>query len=556
MYFQNSKAENPNFFVFIKVLLFVVFVFIVGRLAELQIVKGNYYKNLSDNNRIRRVVIRAPRGEILARGGEKIAENKEQEFEITFTERGVTKNPLISEDNGERDRIKEYVRLYPEGSTFAHITGYIGEVNESELGKVEGSCPDKGIMILGNWTGRTGLESQYDCLLRGEDGEELVEVDAKGKKIRVIGRKLPKKGSDLKSHVDVNLQRKVSELMKEKTGAVVVTDRKGEVLAFYSSPSYDANIISSGNDVEKVKKILESPDKPLFNRVIGGSFHPGSVFKPIVAIGALEDKVIDEAHLYEDSGFIKIESPYGDSIFRNWYFTQYGSVEGNINVIKAIARSTDTFFYDLGERMGIEKINDWIEKFKIHEKTGIDLPGEVAGLIPDPVWKMRVKGERWFLGDTYNISIGQGDLAISPAVLERGILAIANNGRLCELKLVGEAECDEIGIRLDTINVVKKGMFAACESGGTGYTFFDFTQKHEGKIKVGCKTGTAETSDSSEDTHAWFTAFSESEDAVERDNSDIVAAVLVEKGGEGSRVAGPIMREIFDYWFGLEKNSQ
>lgn len=378
-----------------------------------------------------------------------------------------------------------------------------------------------------------------------------------------MGRRDPIAGEDIRTSIHYGLQKMVAEVMNGERGsprgpatdgtlrgAIVATDIKGEVLALYSSPSYNPNIFIEKKSGE-IQKVLKSRDLPLFNRVIGGSFHPGSVFKPVVAIAALEEGEIDEGFTYEDTGQIIIETIYGTFSYTNWYFTQYGATEGKIDVKRAMARSTDTFFYKIGELVGIRKLNEWAHKFGLGELSQIDIPGEVVGLIPSPEWKEEVKGERWFLGNTYHLSIGQGDIALTPLGVNQAIAAIAANGVYCTPHLatsgvlgndklarrsLGEGGCKDLGISKNTIKLVKEGMKGACSPGGTGFTFFDF------EIPTACKTGTAETIEEGK-THAWFVAFAPV------DFPEIVATVLVEKGGEGSYVAGPIAREIFEYWF-------
>jgi len=215
---------------------------------------------------------------------------------------------------------------------------------------------------------------------------------------------------------------------------------------------------------------------------------------------------------------------------------------------RALARSTDTFFYKVGEMMGIKNIEKWAKKFKLNEVSGIDLPGEVEGLIPNPDWKKREKGEKWFLGNTYHLSIGQGDLLLTPLSINSAISTIASNGKYCPPRVVEEPSCSSISIKKENIDLVKDGMIQACESGGTAQPFFDFTHKslpEEGKIA--CKTGTAETG-KKDISHAWFTAFAPA------NMPEIVGTFLVEEGGEGSKEAAPIAKEVFDYWFGVNKN--
>ncbi len=540
---MSSKTQSWLIW-FLRGILILGFLVLFGRLADLQIIRGKYFKVLAEENRIRRVPIVAPRGKIYARGGEIIAENKMVMKSIVFNSNsGFEKHE--SEGNSDEGLITEWVRTYPQGPEFAYITGYLGEVSKEELGKVEAECLSKGPRELGSLMGRGGLEQVYDCILRGSDGEELIEVDALGRKVRTLGRKNPIPGSDLTTSIDFTLQKRIVELLDGKKGAIIVSDARGEILALTSSPTYDPNIFGNKKYSAEIAQVLSDRDLVLFNRAISGTYHPGSVFKPVVAIAALEEGKIDKSYIYDDQGFIALTSVYGNFTFNNWYFTQYGGREGKIGLERAIARSTDTFFYKLGELVGVERIDTWAHKFGLDELTGIDLPGEATGLVPNPIWKMQVKGERWFLGNTYHLAIGQGDLALTPIALNQVISAIANNGDYCSPHIAeSESKCKSLGIKEESIELIKNGMLGACSAGGTGYTFFDFKER-SGK-DVSCKTGTAEVGDGSNDTHAWFTAFAPYADP------EIVATVLVERGGEGSRVAGPIAREIFNYWYKVQ----
>lgn len=521
---------------FLRGLLILGFLFLLGRLVELQIIKGGYFRGLAEGNRIRRVPIAAPRGRILARGGEVLVDNKEVKKRVIFDpEEGYEKTTNLT-DAKEDEIITEWQRIYKLGDKFAHVSGYLGEVSEEELGKVNPRCPEKGPKKLGSFIGRTGLEEYYECTLSGIDGEELVEVDTSGERVRTLGTRKPIPGEDIKTNIDNQLQIKVSQTLQGKKGAIVAADPNGEILALYSSPSFDPNFFVKGEDSQKIEAILKDENLPMFNRAVGGIFHPGSVFKPVVAVAALEEGEVDERFLFDDPGQIAIETPYGTFTYANWYFTQYGAKEGEINLVRAIARSTDTFFYKLGEFVGIAKLSDWARRFGLGELSGIDITGEVAGLIPTPEWKERVKGEPWFLGNTYHMAIGQGDIALSPLEVNSAISAISGGGKLCKPRVVKDPECRNLDVSSDNLKLVKEGMVGACTEGGTGFPFFDF------EPQVGCKTGTAETNEEGK-THAWFSAFAPS------DFPEIVVTVLVEKGGEGSEVAGPIAREIFDYYF-------
>jgi len=508
------------------------FLVLFGRLIELSIIKGEYFRSLSEENRIRRIPISAPRGRILARGGQELVGNKEVKKRIIFNPESGYEKVDHQQGDPREEVITEWARVYKLGSDFGHVSGYLGQVSQEEVGKVDPECPQKGPRKSGNWVGRNGLEAQYECLLSGIDGEELVEVDTTGKRVRTLGKKNPVPGQDIKTSIDYSLQEKVAISLGNKKGAIVAVGGNGEVLALYSNPSFDPNLFVTKGSDSQIQALLKDPNEPFFNRAIGGLFHPGSVFKPIVAIAAIQEGKVDENYIYNDPGVITI----GRFSYSNWFFNQYGKTEGEIDLVRAIARSTDTFFYKVGEIVGVDKIAEWAAKFGLNKLSGIDIPGEVIGLVPSPEWKLKVKGERWFLGNTYHLAIGQGDIALSPIALNRATLAIATGGKLCELKIAEEPTCSEIELKDKSLKMVKDGMEAACSSGGTGYTFFDF------EPRVGCKTGTAETSLEGE-PHAWFTVFAPV------DFPEIILTVLVEKGGEGSKVAGPIASEIFDFWF-------
>jgi len=525
---------------FLRGLLIFGFLILVARLIELQLIKTDYYQILANGNRVRRVPIIAARGDILARGGEVIADSKNIRSWVTFSaEEGYVKTRNL-DGAPEEEIITEAERRYINSTAFAHLTGYLNEVDEAELGKIDPQCLGRGPKSLGSLVGRTGLEEYYQCSLSGYDGEELIEVDAQGKRIRSLGRRNPVQGENLETSIDLGLQNKVAQVMEGINGAVVASDEYGEILALFSSPSFDANLLLNPNQNEKVlKRLFSDSDLPFFNRVIAGSFPPGSVYKPLIALAALEEEAIDSNYTFEDTGQIILKTLYGTFTYSNWYFTQYGGVEGKVDLVRAIARSTDTFFYRVGELLGIDNIVSWSKLFGLGEITGIDLPGEIKGLMPSPEWKEEVKNEKWFLGNTYHLAIGQGDLSLTPIQINSLTSTIASKGKLCQPTIAGNESCDKLKIDKESIKEVTLGMIAVCEEDGTGFTFFDFPEE------VACKTGTAETFDK-EEPHAWFTMFAPVE------FPEIVLTVLVENGGEGSKVAGPIAREIMDYWFGFE----
>ncbi len=518
----------------LKSILFVAAALLFARLAELTLIKGSYFRALAEDNRIRRVSIDAPRGRIKARGGEILADNVETKKTVEFdTEKGYKKVDITANTPSDEILI-QWRRNYPLGPVAGHITGYIGEVGVTEVGKADPGCVDKGVRTLGTLIGKFGLEQQYECRLRGRPGEELVEVDIRGHKIRTVGRLAPTPGEDITTTIDYGLQEKVALDMQGLIGAAVATDGRGQILAFYTSPSFDPAIFMDKTKEAQLTEMLNDKKLPLFNRATTGTYHPGSIFKLVTSVAGLESGTITPAYEYDDTGSIKIN----EFSYTTWYFTQYGKTEGKINLVRALARSTDTFYYKLGEMIGVDTLAKWAAEFGIGTKTNVDLPAESTGLLATPEWKQKTLGERWFLGNTYHMSIGQGDMLVTP--LQANVLTsvIANGGFLCQphFLLQSRESCKKLTISDASIKTVNEGMKGACATGGTAYPFFEFTPV------VACKTGTAETSEK-DVTHAWFTV------AAPADNPEIVVTVLIEKGGEGSKVAAPIAKAILNYWF-------
>jgi len=474
---------------------------------KLNLIKGRYYRDLSINNRVTKVIIPAARGEIFDKKGRIVADN------IDFE--GVIK------------------RFYPYGEATSNITGYLGSVNQEELknGKCGRNLQNQSVV------GRAGVESVMDCELIGVDGYKLVEVNAKGENNRELGQLDPIKGKDINLSIDAYWQDKIYKMLLGKKAVVVMSEPStGKILALVSSPNYDANNFNYSYDKETIRSYLEDTQNlPMMNRAIGAKYHPGSVFKPIEALGALEDGTIDENTLFEDVGVIKI----GDYAFNNWLWTKSKTTDGMVNVVKGLKRSNDIFFYKLGEAMGVDKIKFWATKFGLGETTGIELPGEVTGLVPNDQWKRENMGERWFLGDTYHLAIGQGNLTVTPLQINQMTNIVASGGRKCKMSILKDkkVECSEVKSSAKNWELVKEGMKEGCQSGGTAWPLFNF------KTKLACKTGTAELGDGTEDTHAWLTAFAPA------DNPQISITVLVEKGGEGSDVAAPIVGDILKEWF-------
>lgn len=534
--------NKARFYIFLG-LLTIGFLLLVGKLFELQVVFGSKNRALAEGNRIKKEVIPAPRGIIYDRYGKELVRNvpiyRLRVEEGCEDEEGCFKvisrdEALNLEAQGKLDDLRiDIGRDYLYREALAHILGYLGEATkeEVELGKYQ----------IGDLVGRMGIEEKYDRLLRGQDGGLIYEVDAYGNKIREIGRFEPISGNDLHLLIDAELSKKAYESLAGKPGAVVVSKvENNEILVLVSSPSFDPNLLSkteNGDEKnqEKIKDLLENPLKPFFNRAITGAYPPGSTFKIVTATAGIEEGKVDENTIYNDTGQIQI----GEYVYRNWYFTQYGKTEGEIDIVMAIKRSTDTFFYKVGEWVGATRLAEWAYAFGLGKKTGIKLPGEVAGFVPTPKEKQRLKGERWFLGNTYHFAIGQGDMLTTPLQVNNLTSVIANDGELCSPSLLEDegVNCQSLRLKDLSLRLVKEGMKEVCSPKGTAFPFFEF------KPQVACKTGTAEFGDPEGKTHAWITAFAPF------DKPDIVATALIEKGGEGSYIAAPVVKEIMNYYF-------
>lgn len=448
---------------------------LIARLAVVQIIDHNYYQTLARENRIKLVKIPADRGVIYDRLGKPLNRNAPKGRDYLLAEAG------------------------------SNVLGYTSEDNQEVIG-------------------RDGLEKFYDSSLRGEAGGILTETDTNGAVIREIGRSEPQPGENLTTTLDAGLQQKAYVLLAGRKGALVASDPgSGEIFALVSSPGFDPN---------SVEKYLTDKDLPLFNRALGGQYPPGSTFKLITATAALEENKINADTQIEDTGVINI----GSYSYSNWYFTQYGRTEGSINIVAAIKRSNDIFFYRLGEALGIRALADWAKWFGLGNLSGIDLPGEAAGVMPDPEWKLSVKKENWFLGDTLIAAIGQGDILMTPLQVNQMTSVIAAQGKVCRPHLAGEIDCRKLDIHPKTIELITRGMIQVTQAGGTAWPFFDFP------VRVAGKTGTAEVGDKDR-THAWFTGFAPA------DQPGIVVTVLLEGAGEGSYEAAPVARDLLSYWF-------
>lgn len=571
-YGDREKSRGLRSYIIPILIVGVVFV-ILTRLFFLQVVQGSYFRMLSDGNRVKTVVIHAPRGIIFDRNGTPLVFNVPGFREIVD---GETK--LISQDEaieliaqGKKDLEIDNLRHYPEKEAMAHALGYLGQISEEEM-----KDPEYAGYQLGDLIGKMGIERQYEDFLKGTSGKQLAETDSSGAIIRKLGETDAVPGRDITLTLDSVLQKKAYEAIKKtEKGAVIVSTPEGEILALVSVPSFDPNLFTLGGDYRTssdsayltVERILTDTDKqPFLNRAISGVYPPGSTFKIITAATGLENGIIDTKYSVEDTGIIRI----GEFSFANWFYTNYGGKDGSVNVVKGLKRSNDIFFYKLAEKVGVEKLSSMNRKFLIDKGLGIDLGGEVSGTVPDDSWKREVIGEQWYLGDTYHLGIGQGYLLATPLQVNSWAQVIANGGTLYRphlLKDLGAEVLSKDLLSSSTIEPIRQGMIESCEPTGVAWPLFDFkvnnpNLKIDGKnileapgattsaglkdykkVTIACKTGTAQHGGEKTLPHAWITLFAPAYDP------EIVITVLAEESGEGSSEAAPIAKEILMEYF-------
>lgn len=559
---------------FLVICLFIFLGVILFRLIQLQIFQGEYYRALSDSNRIRTTIIHSPRGTIFDRNGVPLVFNlpgfREKIGGKTIQ---LTRQQALAQiASGKTNLEVDSLRQYPYQDEFAHVLGYIGQISKEELLDPGFSAYQGGDLI-----GKSGIEKEYQSLLSGTDGKQLVEVDAVGKSIRTLGQTDPVPGENITLTLDSKLQKAAFIAMKDvRKGALIASTPKGEILALVSKPSFDPNLFTMGDGYKTASEsaykniseiLLDSEAQPLLNRTITGTYPPGSTFKLITAAAGLENNIIDQNWEVDDTGVVHL----GAFSFANWYFTQYGKTEGMVNVVKAIKRSNDIFFYTLAGKVGVDKLSQTAEKFGLGKPLGIDLEGEAGGIVPTDSWKRKAMGEQWYLGDTYHYGIGQGYLLTTPLQVNGWTQAIANKGILYEPHLLKSSKLKVQSADLlsqKNFNLIREGMVESCSTGGVAWPLFEFKVKNQKlkidgknfleapqstvsaefqdhrKITIACKTGTAQHGGESTPPHAWITLFAPAYDP------QIVITVLAESSGEGSNVAAPIAKKILEEYFG------
>jgi penicillin-binding protein 2 len=432
-------------------------------------------------------------------------------------------------------------REYLYGEHAGHVIGYLSQLTARQLREGDyPALPEKA------FAGQYGVEKAYDLSLRGRTGREIIEVDAIGRETRVVSIDQPLKGQDIRLTIDIPIQIEAERNLKGRTGAVVaVVPDTGEILVLASSPSFDPNLFAGGISYDDWKGLSDNIGKPLLNRTIQGRYPPGSTFKVVTALAALEEGIIDRRTRFDCKGSVEV----GGREFKCWKKEGHGRVD----LHRALAESCDVFFYEIAKRIDIDVLAGYAERFGLGMDTGIDLDGEVPGFIPTSSWKKEAKGERWYLGETLNTVIGQGYLTATPMQMAMLTAAVANGGRLIRPAVLMnddlQSELSEWSVDIDAghIRMVKRALVAAVmDDEGTG----KFARS--GITDIGGKTGTAQVASMENLSefpaerfrdHAWFIAFAPEKDP------EIAVAVFVEHGGYGGATAAPIAKNVIETYF-------
>ncbi|MFA5034805.1 MAG: penicillin-binding protein 2 [Candidatus Margulisiibacteriota bacterium] len=549
------------------------FLLIFFRLFQLQVIEGDKYQRLALENAAKTIPLYAPRGIIYDRNGKIIAQNQavfsiqvmpqllsdadparrdrvlkklsellgEEVKPVRRSDRPILikdnidlKTAITVEELGKElkgvEVVVHPVRFYPFGATASHLLGYVGEIEGDELKRLKAEG-----YRLGDTIGKDGIEKVYDKMIRGTDGGKKIEVDVRGNPIRVLGSVDPVAGANVYTTIDIDLQKAADVALGGKNGAVVVLDpRSGELLALVSHPNYDPNIFVKQLDSEEWQK-LGKKTHPFMNRALA-IYPPGSIFKAVVLTAALEQKVTKPNESFFCPGYYRINN----RIARCWKETGHGRITAQDGLVN----SCDIVFYELGRRLGPDLIAEYARKYGLGERTGVDLPSEKKGLVPDSGWKKRVYGEEWYDGDSINYGIGQGFLQVTPIQMAKIYGSIAT-GREMKPYIVSEIrkkdgilfqqrprEAGVVPGTVDTINVVRDALRQVVFR-ATGRA-----AKVPG-IPASGKTGTAQTPGL---PHAWFICYAP------YDEPEITIAAFVEHGEHGDRSAATVARDILKWY--------
>ncbi|MBI3934850.1 MAG: penicillin-binding protein 2 [Acidobacteria bacterium] len=570
-----------------------VFLFLLSGFWRLQILRPEYYHRLAEQNYLKNLPIAAPRGRILDRNGRVLVDNypsfsiigqwdyraqlKEhlpaiaQGFgtdphellsRVAAAEVRSPYAPIVLRDNATREDIafleshrREFPeldlisvprRLYLPDGFGAHLLGYVGEISDDDLDR-----PEWALLRPGALVGKSGLEREYDDILRGKDGARRVVVDNLGREAAVLDEVLPTPGRDLRLTLDADLQAVAEAGFQGDQGALVALDsRTGAVLALVSRPSFDPNQFAKGITREQWASLVNHSNHPLLNRAIQAQLAPGSIYKVLMTAAALEAGTLDAGTTYYCPGSANF---YGRS-FKCWQAKGHGRVE----VHRALVQSCDVFFYNVGKDLGIDRIAEYSAQFGLGRKTGIDLPNEEEGTLPSPEWKEKMFRQKWYAGETISVAIGQGALTVTPLQVAYSVGGIASGGNFATPRLAlpnpaaksenGSFPIDLVKVPLSdaTVAIVTDGMYGVVNEGGTG------ARARVVGLDIGGKTGTAQVASnqlvrgggSGADLrdNAWFVGLAP------RRNPEIVVAVLYQSGEHGS-LAAPLARDVIKAYF-------
>ncbi len=585
----------------LTVILSLAFVLLTVRLSFLQIVQGERFTYLSENNRIRLKKIPGTRGMVLDRNGQLLVDSRPS-FDLIFVPEDASDPEetlrhlahLLGRDesdflgllneNKSRPRFEEIVlgkdiewstvvaveahqvdlpgitlrirprRSYLNEGMAAHLLGYLGEIGPRQL-KLH---KDKGYG-MGDEIGQFGLESRWEDYLRGRNGGQQVEVDALGRRIRVLQEVGDVPGDNVYLTLDRELQETAYQALQGKQGAMVVLDvHTGAILSLVSTPAFDPNVFAKGITAEEWRGLIQDRLNPLNNRAIQGQYAPGSTFKIVLSVAALEEGFNPESRI-SDPGYLVV----GNRRFRDWKERGHGLVD----LHRAIVESCDTYFYQLGQRLGVDRIAQYARALGLGEKTGVSLDNEKSGLIPDAEWKRRRFGQPWFPGETPSVAIGQGYVTVTPLQMANLMATVANGGTLyrpwfvrkietLDGKLIreyGPAVIRSLKLKDGTLEFVRNALKDVVNSGaGTG------GQARSSLVEIAGKTGTAQVTQmrgnivKSEHLtyfnrdNAWFVAYAPAE------NPQIAVATLVEHGGHGGSAAAPLAKMVIEKYFSLQ----
>lgn len=587
------------------ILVGLAFTLLFARLAYLQIWRYDYFHTLAENNRITIVPVAPNRGIILDSHGEVLAHNyaaytleltpgkihdldatidqlarlvdispanRRNFFKLLQQSHNFETLPLrsrLTDEEVARVAVNRYrlpgvevkarlFRQYPQNMQAAHLLGYIGRMSDSDIKQLEtaGRYDDyRGTDHIG----KTGIEQSFETLLHGTPGSDLVETDAQGHAVRTLAHRDPVSGNDLTLWLDARMQAIAEQAFGNHKGALVALDpRTGGVLALVSMPEFDPNLFVDGIDTSDWDTLNNSPDHPLIDRALRAAYPEGSTIKPFLALAGLHDGVRTPSDTIADPGYFRFAG--SSHRYRDWAPNGHGMVDMH----RSIVVSCDTYYYRLANDLGIDRMHDYLSQFGFGHKTGIDLSGEVAGVLPSRAWKARFSKQPWFPGETVICGIGQGYNLTTPLQLAVATAALANGGTLLKPELVKSVIDSKTGKRTDlppevirTIDlpadqrqVIVDAMIDVTRPGGTAVSAFAGAP-----YVVAAKTGTAQVvgmrqnekynasrMEADHRDHAVFIAFAPA------DNPKIAVAVLVENGGHGGSAAGPIARAIMDYY--------